>query len=333
VETKHLKPGTIQKTINVETNDESKKFITLTLKANIYTVLDINPENVSIYTFKGEEGRFAISLKSQKYFDFKIKKIEIDNPKIKYTLDKPEDENAMKEKGYALTIIAPPDFPVGNYNGKIKIETNIKEMPEEEINYVINVQDLITVNPPNINLNVSKNIYKIISLEDIPVYENNFVESPVIGTLTQNKEAYVISSDEKFAQIRFESNKNGYVLLEKTKKIYSGSSINISIQKHKGENFEVKKVECDLPFIKVETKQVQPNYYIVTLTYEGEMSKNNYKGKIIIYTNDNEKPRIERDIFVNVGYENPTIAQPPRNIPINRKIDIKNPPQRLEEKK
>ncbi len=301
------------------------------LKATIYSYIDINPERIFINTFKGEEGKFSVSIKPAKYDNLKIKKIEIDNPRIKYTLDKPADKLAMKEKGYALTIITPPDLPPSNYNGIIKIKTDIKEQPEEEIRYNINVQDLITVNPPDINLNVSNRIYKIIALEDLQVFEKNSTDSPSIGILNKERDAFVINADEKFAQIRFEPNKNGYVLLEKTKKIYGGSQINVSVQKHKGENFEVKNVECNLPFIKTEFKQIQPNYYLVTLTYEGEMKNKQYNGKLVIYTNDEENPKIEKEVKVNVGIESPAMPPKPRSAPINRPIERKNPPQKLEE--
>lgn len=303
------------------------------MKATLFSYVDIIPENVYINSFKGEEGKFSVSIKPAKYDKLKIKSIEIDNPKIKYTLDKPADKKAMKEKGYTLTIIAPPDLPPSNYNGIIKIKTDIKEQPDEEIRYNINVQDLITVKPTNIFLNVNNKIYKITALEDLQVFEKNSTDSPSIGVLNKDIEAFVINSDEKFAQIRFETNKNGYVLLEKTKKTYSGSQINISVQKHKGENFEVKNVECDLPFIRTEFKQVQPNYYLVTLTYDGEITNKRYNGKLIIYTNDGENPKIEKKVNVNVGIESPAMPPKPRAAPINRPIERKNPPQKLEEKK
>ncbi|MEJ5166652.1 MAG: hypothetical protein WHV67_06460, partial [Thermoanaerobaculia bacterium] len=137
----------------------------------------------------------------------------------------------------------------------------------------------------------------------------------------------------EFARIRAGQNLRGYIKLEKTKKTYSGSVINISVQKHKDGDFEINKVETDLPFIKIEYKKVQNNYYIITLSYEGEMAKANYSGTLKIYTNDKERPLITKPFLVNIGLENPAPNINQRTIPFNRNLELKNPPQKLEDKK
>lgn len=323
----------IQKTINVETNDETKRFIVFTLKINLITYLEVNPEFVNISTFKGEEGKISINIKSPRYINFKIKKIEIDNPELKYKIEPPKNEIEKKEKGYTLTLIAPPNLEPKIYSGKITIRTNIKKQLTAEINYRINIQDFITVNPPIISLNVSNKIYKIIALEDIPIYEKNSNDSPIIGVLKQNEEAFFSKEENGFAQIRFEKNKNGFISMEKTKKIYGKNSTNVLVQKHKGEPLEIIKVVCDLPFVKVEYKLSQTNFYTITLSYEGEMEKKTYNGNLTIYTNDKEQPVIKKPIVINVGMYDSPMPQIPKNVSINKKVEIKNTPQKLEENK
>lgn len=323
----------IQKTINVETNDEAKRFIVFTLKINLITYLEVNPEFANISTFKGEEGKIAINIKSPKYINFKIKKVDIDNPIIKYKIEPPKNEIEKKEKGYTLTLIAPPNLEPKIYSGKINIRTNIKEQPTAEINYRINIQDFITVSPPIISMNISNKIYKIIALEDIPIYEKSSTDSPIVGILKQNEEAFFLKEENGFAQIRFERNKNGFLSLEKTKKIYGASATNVFVQKHKGEPLEIIKVECDLPFVKVEYKLSQTNFYTITLSYEGEMEKKTYNGNLTIYTNDKDQPVIKKPIVINVGMYNSPKPQVLRDISTNRKVQIKNLPQKLEENK
>lgn len=323
----------MQKTINVETNDETKRFIVFTLKINLVTFLEINPEFANISTFKGEEGKISINIKSPKYINFKINKIDIDNPKLKYKIDPPKNEIEKKEKGYTLTLIAPASLEPKIYAGKITVITNIKEQPTAEINYRINIQDFITVSPENITMNVSDRIFKIIALEDLPIYGKNSIDSPIMGTLKKDEDAFVSIVEGEFAQIRYEGNKNGYISMEKTKKIYGGSSINVSVQKHKGEPLEIIKVECDLPFIKVEYKSIQTNYYTIALSYEGKMEEKTYNGNLTIYTNDKEQPVIKKPIVINVGMYNNPMPKVPRDISTDRKVQLKNPPQKLEENK
>ncbi|MEJ5166636.1 MAG: hypothetical protein WHV67_06375, partial [Thermoanaerobaculia bacterium] len=187
IETKNLRTGLIQKNINVETNDENNRNFVLTLKANLITYLEITPEYLNINVTKGEEGRASANIISKKYPDFKILKISIDNSKIKYEISNPSDEKAKLEKGYTITIIAPPDLEPNIYNGKITLITDIKEQPEAEFYYNINIMDIITVSPPNISLNVFNRILKVTALEDIPVYESSAPQAPVVGTLLKGQ--------------------------------------------------------------------------------------------------------------------------------------------------
>lgn len=322
----------VQKNINVETNDENKRNFVLTLKANLITFLEIRPEYLNINIIKGEEGRTSANIISTRYPDFKILKVSIDNPAIKYEIANPPDEISKKEKGYTLTIITPPSMEPNTYNGKITIMTDIKEQPEAEFFYNININDIITVSPPNIALNVYNRILKVVAMEDIPVYENPSLQSPTAGILLKGKEAFFEDMEGEFARVRFDLDKRGYIKLEKTKKTYSGSVMNVAVQKHKNGNFEVTKVESDLPFLKIEDKKIQDNYYLITLNYEGSIEKANYNGTLTIYTNDKERPIITKPVQINVGLASPMINQGPRSMPFGKNMEIKNIPKKLEEK-
>lgn len=331
VETKNLRAGIVQKNINVETNDENNRNFVLTLKANLITYLEIMPEYLNINVVKGEEGRVSANISSKKYPNFKILKVSLDNPKIKYELSNPKDEKEKLEKGYIFTIISPPDLEPNTYSGKINIITDINEQPEAEFYYNVNIMDIITVNPQNISLNVYDKILKVTALEDIPVYESDSPQAPVVGTLFKGQDGFFEEMAGEFAKVRVGQNLRGYIKLDKTKKTYSGSTISISVQKHKEGSFEINKIETDLPFIKTEYKKVQENYYIITLTYEGEIKKANYTANLTIYTNDKEKPVIKKPFIVNVGIESPVLNRSQRILPFDKNIEIKKLPQKPEE--
>ncbi len=321
VDTKNFK-GTFTKTVNVQTNDETKKNFVLSLKMNIITLVNIVPEFVSINTFVGEEGRAAIRLTSPKKEIFKLKDLKVDNPEIKIFLDKPEKEEEVREKGYALTLVAPPTLKPQHYNGKITFKTNIPEQPEAEINYHIFVQKLIYFSPEIVYMNISDRIYKIIPIENIPVYESNLEGSNIIGKLNANLEVPVQATLGDYGVIKYEG-KNGYVKLDKVKKIYGGTKANLWINTHKKENFEVLKVECELGEIKTQIKKQKEGSYQIIFDYEGDLPKSNIGSKVKIYTNDKEEPLIEVPLSINLAFSKNPMPREIKQIPIRKELILK----------
>ncbi len=321
VETKNFK-GTFTKTINVQTNDEAKQNFVLSLKMNVITLLNIDPEFVNINTFVGEEGRAAIKLTSQKKEYFKIKDLKVDNPEIKIFIDKPEKEEEIKEKGYAITLVAPPTLKHQHYNGKITFKTSISEQPEAEINYHIFVQKLIYFSPEIVYMNISDRIYKIIPLENIPIYDSGIEGANIIGELKANLEVPVQSLLGDYGIIKYEG-KDGYVKLDKVKKIYGGTKANLWVNSHKKENFEVIKVECELGELKAQIKKRNENSYQIIFEYEGELPKSNIGTKVKIYTNDKEEPVIEVPVSINLAFSKGPMPREIKQIPMKRELLLK----------
>lgn len=298
---------------------------------NVISLIEAEPESIYINTFKGEEGRIAVKIFTKKFEDFKILKVILDDPKIKYFLDPPLNTKVEKDKAYALTVIAPPDLEPRFYNGLIKVQTNIKEQEFLELRYNINVQKLVTVSPDNVIMNIIPKIYKAVAMEELPVYEKNTEESQILGKINKGQEVYIMSTEGNYGKIRYENYNEAWIKLENTKKIYSGSISSIVVQKHKGEDLKIEKVECNLPFIKIETKSMRPNYYVINLIYQGDLNPANYNGTVTIYTNDKEEPVINRPVSITVLKEEQNLPFP-KPIPVERKMEIKKSPVRLEEK-
>lgn len=135
--------GPIAKTVTVKSNDPSKPEMTLTMKADIYQLVEVLPsDRAMLTTVRGESATKSFTIKSNQPDapPLEITGVEAKIPGLSHKLIKVAD-------GYQLDLTLAGDAPVGPLAGEVKLETNNPKVPLVTIQVSGNVRGPILVAP------------------------------------------------------------------------------------------------------------------------------------------------------------------------------------------
>jgi hypothetical protein len=303
-----------------------KNTFVLTLKATIISYVEVNPDSAYIRAFEGEKGSQTLELKPAQNITFTVRNVELDNPRMKYTMAPPAGTSIARDQSVNFTLESPADLPPGNSSGMIKLATNLADQPEVDIAYTINVQKLISVAPAQVIMNVSLRPYKILAPAAVIALADPIANSVQAGTLETGKDYPVTEMVQGYVQVRFPDGKQGWVELAKVKPYYGGTQNTLWISKHQissaaapppaapaaagqavspppgnDPNFKVTGAVSDLAFIKLLVEPKQAGSFLVTIDYDGPMEEKTIPGNITLATNDAREPEIRVPIQITVG--------------------------------
>ena len=306
--------------------------------------MDVAPDSAYIRTFEGEAGSQTVELKPAQEKSFTIQKVDLDNPKLKYTLAPPMGTAIAKDQSVKLTLESPADLPSGNSQGMIKLTTNLAEQSEVDVSYTVNVQKLITVAPAQVFMNISLRPYKIQAQAAMNALAEPSPTAAQAGALEAGKDYPVSEVQQGYVQVRFPDAKLGWVELAKVKPSFGGTQNSVWVSKHLGTsaapkpaapanagqpaasppppgndpNFKVTGAASDLAFLRLALEPKQAGAFLVNIVYEGPMEEKTFQGSITLKTNDAKEPEIQVPVQITVGQ-----TALPHARPQGGKIDLK----------
>ncbi|HEX9636346.1 MAG TPA: DUF1573 domain-containing protein [Acidobacteriota bacterium] len=135
--------GPIAKTLTVKSNDPNKPELLLTMKADVYQLVDIQPsDRAMMSTTSGESVTKSFTLKSNDPESpaLEILGVEANVRGLSHKLTKGAE-------GYTLDLTLAADAPVGPLAGQVKVKTNNPKLAELSIQVNGNVRGPILVAP------------------------------------------------------------------------------------------------------------------------------------------------------------------------------------------
>ncbi len=142
--------GETAKTINVQTNDKDLSTFTLTIKANIKTLLSVKPSEKMtlglIYVGTPVEKEFTINSEDGEPFD--ITQVTTADEKVKYNIIPGPDKKSAK---FQVTI--PADYPVGSVNANFSLKTTHPKVENLNINMFGTMREPLSVFPSTVSFN------------------------------------------------------------------------------------------------------------------------------------------------------------------------------------
>jgi hypothetical protein len=135
--------GQIAKTVTVKSNDVANPELVLTMKADIYALVEVLPsERATFYATRGEAvtKSFTIKATDNEGPALEISSVETNVPGLEHKLSK-------VDAGYQLDLSLAADAPIGPLAGQVKLKTNHPKVPEVTMTVAGNVKGPITVAP------------------------------------------------------------------------------------------------------------------------------------------------------------------------------------------
>ena len=142
--------GETAKTINVQTNDKNLSTFTLTIKANIKTLLSVKPSEKMtlglIYVGTPVEKEFSILSEDGEPFD--ITQVTTADEKVKYNIIPGPDKKSAK-----FIVTVPADYPVGSVNANFSLKTTHHKVQTLNINMFGTMREPLSVFPATVSFN------------------------------------------------------------------------------------------------------------------------------------------------------------------------------------
>ena len=147
--------GAVSKAIIVQTNVPDKNQIRLTVKANVMSLVTIEPKTISVRNIAmNERQTVTLFVKKGSVGDFEILNIQTNNPVISASFEKISTEDSEYKIQVEIdTEGVKPHIYTGNIDIIIRSAEEEKSIP---VNYNINVRPNINVNPSSVTMVVEK---------------------------------------------------------------------------------------------------------------------------------------------------------------------------------
>ena len=277
--------GPISKTITVTTDDPAKATFTLTLKADIFTYVEISPsKSISLRTQAGQEAAQTVTLSPKGVKELALKKITLEHPSLLYTLDPPLGSPVMEGQIYTLTLKAPRNLAAGSFSGSMTIATSIAEQSTLTIAYSVTVEAPIQIVPSNLNIRVSSRPAKCVASGETIYYADADETSAPLGILNAG-EAYAIwQYNAPWAQVQLPGDQAVWVRVDRLEKIYSGSSATALVKGSQAKPFTILEATSDISGVQVEIKTGQIGQYTLSCRYETRSLGQSLQGRVVIKT-------------------------------------------------
>jgi len=149
----HKYRGRIGKAVTVRTNDPNQGVVSLQIKANVKSWIDVLPSwQANLTAEQGKGGERTLYLKSHEPdTKLEVRNAISDNPHVKVEVER--TDSAEAEKGdYRVVLTLSPDTPPGPVRGTVRLVTSSEKQPEVEITLSGKVFGPIAFFPAQINL-------------------------------------------------------------------------------------------------------------------------------------------------------------------------------------
>src|ERR1043166_3792664 len=141
--------GPLEKTVMIDSNDPTHPAITLTVKARVWKVIDVIPENAVLKIPAESPSPISTILEITNNTN---EPLILSQPEISHRSFTAQLKTNRPGQEFRLTVTANPPFSLGTIEGKITLKTSSPAMPEIRVNAVALVQPTLVVMPPQITL-------------------------------------------------------------------------------------------------------------------------------------------------------------------------------------
>jgi hypothetical protein len=140
--------GPVGKSVTVKCNDPAQETVVLQIKGTLWQAIEVNP-------------RYAMLNATTESASTSVTVHITNNTEQAMIVFPPESNNKafaaelstnQPGKGYELVVKTVPPLAAGNVTGIITLKTSVTNMPTISITAFVNVQPVVTVNPPSITL-------------------------------------------------------------------------------------------------------------------------------------------------------------------------------------
>ena len=324
VDISHFK-GSIEKGIDISTNDPAQAKARLAVKANVKTLVDVKPERVAFALNKGEEKKQELILVPTYETPFQIKSAKVDKDFFAVDLTQPDPNSQAKD--YKLNVAIKNTAPIGTQSGIVLLDLEGAPVPTLEIPITAVVRGSISAKPSLVSLQIKRFPEEVTNANSINMRQQPDLSAPVVMKLDPGKHLRVIAQREDWYQVITEpaskatapatpsktlinspeGSRIGWVsskLVKVSKDPVSTTNETISIQKLSG-NFKILEYSSTNPDIKLELnpaeKEAQAFTLKVSLPNPEQIKKNMPPGSIVIKTNDSDQPEIKIPVYVIVS--------------------------------
>lgn len=319
VDISHIK-GSVEKGIDIETNDPELVRTRLAIKANVKTILDVRPtEQVRFTVNKGQGKTQDLTLVSAYEKPVKVSNVSVDSQLFTAELIPPSSAAANAE--YKLKVSLKEDAKIGTHTGTVVVNLEGAPIQSVEIPVLAVVRGSITINPTLVSFQLRNFPDEVSPNAVLNMRQQPDTSSAVVTKLSAGEPLRVIAQSEGWYQVisgqrggpddnrpaPTQPPKVGWVaakLVKVTKQASVESTQNLMLTKSTG-NFKILELNSTVPEVKVEVDQKanqQGRYSLkVSLNHPEQIKKNLPAGSIVIRTDDSDQPEIRIPVYVIVS--------------------------------
>jgi len=148
--------GPISKAVLVFTNDPAAPNLTLVVKADVQSFIDVLPRGfVRFNVLQGEAAEEKVVLVPSQPTDFKVLGVETGGGPFTASFRKLEGKDAIEGRNQAqweVTFRVPANAPEGTFNQKVTVKTSAEKAPAVLVTVTGVVRPIVQVIPPTVDL-------------------------------------------------------------------------------------------------------------------------------------------------------------------------------------
>ena len=310
IDVAHVK-GPIQKHVEIETDDPGRPKVTLFVKANVKTYVDITPEEqIRFMVMKGETGKEQLTLTPNS--QIKLHDATVDSTLFDVKLAPPDSNGNLR-----LTVSVKNTAEIGTQQSTIHIAADGIPAKEITIPVFATVRGPISVNPQVVSFVIRTFPEEVQGETEVDLRKEadekaaavvKIPKGTVLRVLGQNDDWYrVVYSDPESAQ----KNQLGWVKkasVKGTNESETPDARTVSLQKVNGKSFKMLDYSSNLTQIKVEKLPPDPkcadgtNYNLkVSLVGVDRTQKTQVSGSLTVKTDDVDQPEVKIPVYIIVS--------------------------------
>ncbi len=310
IDVSHVK-GQIQKHVEIETDDPGRPKVTLFIKANVKTYVDVIPEEqIRFMVMKGEGGTQQLTLTPNA--KIKLHDATVDSSLFDVKMTPPDSNGNVR-----LSVSLKNTAEIGTQQSTLHIGVDGIPVKEITIPVFATVRGPISVNPQVVSFVIRTFPEEVHGDAEVPLRkEADEKAAPVVTVpkgstlrvLGQKDGWYrVVYSDEKSRQ----KNQLGWVKkasVTGTNESEVPEARTVSLQKVNGKSFKMLDYSSSLSQIKVEKAPPDPNsaagtnYNLkVSLVGVDRSQKTQVSGSLTVKTDDADQPEVKIPVYIIVS--------------------------------
>ncbi|HMD80399.1 MAG TPA: SH3 domain-containing protein, partial [Anaerolineales bacterium] len=308
VDVAHLK-GPVKKSVFIKTNDPARPNATIDIKANIKTLVDIQPqEQIAIVVNKGAKASEQLFLTPDPSVKLLAPVVISNLISAKLTPD--------KNGSHRLTVDVTNSEIIGTHATEIKIPAQ-GAMKEVIVPVVINVRGPLEVSPRIVSFMLKGHPEEVLISSALDARQAPDQSASVVEKISAGKKLRVLNESAGWYQVitmqksatrdAEPEQRLGWIPVSAAKTTRPPGPPDpqdVLIRIAKGKTFHVLGLRSTLPSVKVEKKAVgsQTDRYqlSVTLAQIDRKKKGTTRGEILVNTDNADQPEVRIPVFINV---------------------------------